>query len=94
MHLNHSRKVAKKEKGWPELMKKYKIKLDRRSFLKKSGMLGMASLAPGVMLQELAHSRAPDEPASSKNRWGLLIDANQCSEKCDACVTYVMKSMA
>ena len=41
----------------------------------------MASLAPGVMLQELAHSRAPDEPASSKNRWGLLIDANQCSEK-------------
>ena len=68
-------------------MKKYKIKLDRRSFLKKSGMLGMASLAPGVMLQELAHSRAPDEPASSKNRWGLLIDANQCSEKCDACVT-------
>tara|TARA_B100001989_G_C24524207_1_gene457656 strand:+ start:508 stop:1251 length:744 start_codon:yes stop_codon:yes gene_type:complete len=68
-------------------MKKYKIKLDRRSFLKKSGMLGMATLAPGVMLQELAHGRAPDEPASSKNRWGLLIDANQCSEECNACVT-------
>ena len=34
-------------------MKKYKIKLDRRSFLKKSGMLGMASLAPGVMFKNL-----------------------------------------
>ena len=50
-------------------------------------MLGMATLAPGVMLQELAHGRAPDEPASSKNRWGLLIDANQCAEECNACVT-------
>ena len=68
-------------------MKKYKIKLNRRSFLKKSGMLGMASLAPGVMLQELAYCSGPDEQASLISRWGFLIDANLCSEKCDACVT-------
>ena len=39
-------------------MKKYELKLDRRDFLKKSGMIGMTAIAPGVFLQDLAHGRA------------------------------------
>ena len=68
-------------------MKKYELKLDRRDFLKKSGMIGMTAIAPGVFLQDLAHGRALDEPASSKKRWGMLIDTNQFADGCDACVT-------
>jgi|TARA_B100000795_G_scaffold269615_1_gene259575 molybdopterin-containing oxidoreductase family iron-sulfur binding subunit len=68
-------------------MKKYEIKLDRRSFMKNSAMLGLASIAPGVFFQELAYGRPLDEPASSKIRWGMLIDTNQCTEDCNACVT-------
>ena len=68
-------------------MKKYEIKLDRRNFLKKSTMVGLASIAPGVFFQEFAHARPLDEPASDKIRWCMLIDTNQCTEDCDACVT-------
>ena len=68
-------------------MKKYELKLDRRDFLKKSSMLGVSTIAPGVFFQELAHGRALDEPASSKIRWGMLINTNQCTDECDACVT-------
>ncbi|MBP8139557.1 MAG: 4Fe-4S dicluster domain-containing protein [Burkholderiales bacterium] len=45
------------------------------------------TLAPGVTLFDLAHGRAPTEPASSKVRWGMLVDLNQCASDCDACVT-------
>lgn len=68
-------------------MKKYEIKLDRRNFLKNSVSVGLVTIAPGVFLQELAHGRSLDEPASDKIRWGMLIDTNQCTEDCDACVT-------
>ena len=37
-------------------MKKYEIKLDRRNFLKKSTMVGLASIAPGVFFQEFAQN--------------------------------------
>ena len=68
-------------------MKKYELKLDRRNFLKNSAMLGVSTIAPGVFFQELAYGRALDEPASPKIRWGMLINTNQCTEECDACVT-------
>ncbi|MBK6806886.1 MAG: 4Fe-4S dicluster domain-containing protein [Betaproteobacteria bacterium] len=45
------------------------------------------TLAPGVTLFDLAHGRAPTEPASSKVRWGMLVDLNRCASDCDACVT-------
>jgi tetrathionate reductase subunit B len=45
------------------------------------------TLAPGVTLFDLAHGRAPSEPASSKVRWGMLVDLNRCASDCDACVT-------
>ena len=60
---------------------------NRRNFLKSSALLGVSAVAPGVFFQELAHARDLDKPASSKIRWGMLIDTNQCTEDCDACVT-------
>jgi tetrathionate reductase subunit B len=45
------------------------------------------TLAPGVALFDLAHGRPADQVASSKVRWGMLIDTNQCSAGCSDCVT-------
>ncbi len=45
-----------------------------------------AVLAPGIRLVAVAHARPNGEPASSKVRWGMLIDANRCAEGCTACV--------
>jgi molybdopterin-containing oxidoreductase family iron-sulfur binding subunit len=50
-----------------------------------AGLAGLA-LAPGVRLIAVAQARAEGEPASSKVRWGLLIDAARCSQGCTACV--------
>ena len=60
---------------------------DRRRFLGGALATAGASLVPGVMLMEVAHSRSPEEPASSKNRWGLLIDTTKCSTGCTECVS-------
>ncbi|HEX8013305.1 MAG TPA: 4Fe-4S dicluster domain-containing protein [Casimicrobiaceae bacterium] len=48
--------------------------------------LAGVAIAPGVTLFEVAQARPPEEPASGKVRWGLLIDANRCASGCDACV--------
>jgi molybdopterin-containing oxidoreductase family iron-sulfur binding subunit len=45
-----------------------------------------ALIAPGVRLVEVAAARPASEGASSKVRWGLLIDANRCSPDCKECV--------
>jgi molybdopterin-containing oxidoreductase family iron-sulfur binding subunit len=47
------------------------------------------TLAPGVVLMAPAKSsaRAAGEAASSKVRWGLLIDVRNCPDGCNACVT-------
>jgi molybdopterin-containing oxidoreductase family iron-sulfur binding subunit len=59
----------------------------RRAFLAASAAaLGGIALAPGVRLIELAAARAPEEAASGKVRWGLLIDTTKCASGCDACV--------
>ena len=59
----------------------------RRQFIGAS-LAGVAALAlaPGVRLVEIASARAPDQPASSAKRWGMLIDTNKCANGCDACV--------
>lgn len=62
--------------------------LSRRGFLAISAAtLGGVMLAPGIRLIEIAAARAPDQPASGKVRWGLLIDTNKCEPGCDDCVT-------
>ena len=62
------------------------MSLNRRDFLGLAGAAAAAALGPGLSLIELARARAPEEAASSLQRWGLLIDANQCADGCTACV--------
>jgi tetrathionate reductase subunit B len=63
------------------------MSISRRKFLGAGAATAAgAALTPGVRLIEVAQARAPDVPASSKNRWGLLIDTNKCSKGCNACV--------
>jgi molybdopterin-containing oxidoreductase family iron-sulfur binding subunit len=61
----------------------------RRQFMGVA-MAGVA-IAPGVILFGAANARAPEEGASSKNRWGLLIDTNKCSNGCTDCVSACFK---
>lgn len=60
---------------------------DRRQFLTRGAALTAAvTLAPGIMLYDLAGARPVGEPASSAIRWGMLVDVSQCTSDCDACV--------
>jgi molybdopterin-containing oxidoreductase family iron-sulfur binding subunit len=58
----------------------------RRQILAWGAAMAGITLAPGVTLFDLAHGRPPDEPASPKVRWGMLVDVNRCASDCDACV--------
>ena len=52
-------------------------------------------LAPGVTLYAMGEAAAAKTaPASSKVRWGLLIDASKCKEGCSACIMPALKPSA
>ncbi len=72
-------------------LKEQYVDKTRRDFLKKAGAgVTTAALASGITLMaypDPAAARAPDQPANPKQRWGLLIDVNKCTEDCDECVT-------
>ncbi|MFN3075443.1 MAG: sulfate reduction electron transfer complex DsrMKJOP subunit DsrO [Alphaproteobacteria bacterium] len=59
--------------------------LSRRGFLSGAATVAV-TLAAGVTLVSPADARPADQPASSKVRWGLLIDANKCEAGCTGCV--------
>ena len=59
----------------------------RRRFFGQVAAVASLTVAPGVILQQVAHARAPELPASENQRWGILINTNKCNEGCDACVT-------
>lgn len=65
----------------------------RRGFLgvAAAGLVG-AMIAPGIHLMEIAQAASPDAlplspGASSKVRWGMLIDSSKCASGCTDCVT-------
>jgi molybdopterin-containing oxidoreductase family iron-sulfur binding subunit len=59
----------------------------RRAFLgTAAAAIAGVALAPGVRLIELAGARAPEQAASARVRWGMLIDTAKCATGCDACV--------
>lgn len=60
---------------------------ERRAFLKVGAVAAGSALAPGVLLLGAAQARAPEEPASDKVRWGMIIDVNKCADGCNDCVT-------
>ncbi|BAU49767.1 4Fe-4S ferredoxin [Sulfurifustis variabilis] len=62
------------------------MSLNRREFLSLTALAAAAAPVPGLLVVELARARPPEEPASSRQRWGLLIDVDQCVEGCTACV--------
>lgn len=61
------------------------VDVQRRQFLKTSVGLAAVSVAPGMMLFDLAHGKA--EAVTDKVRWGMLIDTAKCTEGCNDCVT-------
>ena len=62
----------------------------RRGFLGAAAVgaagLGVAAIAPGLHLIEVSQASAPSKGASSKVRWGMLIDTTKCASDCNACV--------
>ena len=60
---------------------------DRRDFLKVGALVAGMTLGPGMLFYGVAHSRAPEEGASSNKRWGMLIDTTKCGDGCNDCVT-------
>ncbi len=63
----------------------------RRRFLSHflgqgAAIAGAATLGGGLVLTSVARARPTDQAASSKNRWGLLIDTSKCANDCDECV--------
>jgi molybdopterin-containing oxidoreductase family iron-sulfur binding subunit len=68
------------------------VDVSRRWFMKAGTAFTTTVLVPGVTLMafaeaEAAHARPADQPVSSKQRWGLLIDASKCADGCTACVS-------
>jgi molybdopterin-containing oxidoreductase family iron-sulfur binding subunit len=61
------------------------IDIQRRQFLKTSAGAAAVAIAPGMMLYSVAQGKS--EGASSKVRWGMLIDTNQCKPGCNDCVS-------
>lgn len=61
------------------------MNMDRRNFLKTSVGAAAVAIAPGMMLFQVAHGSTAE--ASSKVRWGMLIDTAQCKPGCNDCVT-------
>lgn len=60
----------------------------RRGFLGVAAAgLGGVMLAPGIQLMEVAQAATPTAGASSKVRWGMLIDTSKCADGCTDCVT-------
>ncbi len=57
----------------------------RRQFLKTSLGAAAVAIAPGMLLFDTAQGKT--EAASSKVRWGMLIDTAQCKTGCNDCVT-------
>jgi molybdopterin-containing oxidoreductase family iron-sulfur binding subunit len=59
----------------------------RRSFLGKSAAVaGAITIAPGIILHQVANAKPDDEAVTGSVRWGMLIDTNKCEDGCTDCV--------
>jgi len=63
------------------------MSLNRREFVNLTALAAAAASAgPGLLVIDLADARSPEEPATSRQRWGLLINVDRCADGCTACV--------
>ncbi|HLY96914.1 MAG: sulfate reduction electron transfer complex DsrMKJOP subunit DsrO [Sideroxydans sp.] len=60
------------------------IDTHRRQFMKTSLGVAAMAIAPGMLLFSPAHGNTAG--ASSRVRWGMLIDTTRCTEGCNDCV--------
>jgi molybdopterin-containing oxidoreductase family iron-sulfur binding subunit len=60
---------------------------ERRRFVGTAAAVAGISIAPGVFLYQVAHSKPEDEAVSNRNRWGMVVDSTKCATGCDDCVT-------
>jgi len=62
--------------------------VDRRTFLKMGAATAVGAVGVGAAVQRIELEAAPlpsDEAASSKNRWGMVIDLDKCARGCTSC---------
>jgi len=58
----------------------------RRRLLARGGAIaGALSVVPGLVFTLLARAKPADQPVSSEQRWGILIDTRKCMD-CTVCV--------
>lgn len=58
----------------------------RRSFLGKSAAIGTVTIAPGVLLHQIASAKPDDQPVTDSVRWGMLINTDKCAQGCTDCI--------
>lgn len=66
--------------------KKTDINQYRRKLIVGGIATAAVTVAPGVILHQVAHAKSDTESVTNKKRWGMLIDTTKCSDGCEACV--------
>lgn len=59
----------------------------KRSFIGGAVAAAGLTVAPGVFLYQTASAKPAEQAVTNAVRWGMLVNVNQCTEDCDACVT-------
>jgi tetrathionate reductase subunit B len=62
------------------------INQSRRSFLQKSAAVGAVTIAPGILLHQVATAKPNEQAVSDSVRWGMLINTNKCEKGCTDCI--------
>lgn len=69
-------------------MSEQTINFSRRIFVEKAATTAAGiSIAPGILLNQVAQAKPADQAVTSDVRWGMLIDTNKCASGCTACVS-------
>jgi len=62
------------------------VNSSRRQFLGKAAIAGAVTIAPGILLHQVAQAKPDEQAVNNDTRWGMLIDTNKCAKGCTSCV--------